>query len=165
MDAQCSRNLGQRQTDVVVEDHDRAVVDREMPKASLELVPVREVSRTVRHRRFHPDGLNGALVAPAPPVLIRGRAQEDPIQPRVEALDVAQLRKLPPAANKRLLDGILGQVLVAEDQPGNRVEAVDLAGGELPEGFSISPLRSLDKVSPHVRPPSSRRSFDRLLTL
>jgi len=104
-------------------------------------------------------------VTPSPTVLVGGRAHEDPVEPAIETLDVAQLGQLAPAPDERLLDGVLGEVRVAQDESGNRVEAVDLAGRELPEGFSIPALRSLDEILPHVRPPCSRRSFDRLLTL
>ena len=101
---------------------------------------------------------------PPAPELVGCRTHEDSVQPPVEALDVPQLGQLAPAADEGLLDGVLGEVRVAEDESGDRVEAVDLAGSELPEGFPIPAPRSFDEVLPHVRPPCSRRSFDRLLT-
>jgi len=78
---------------------------------------------------------------------------------------VKELRQLPPAPDERLLDGVLGEVRVAQDELADRVETVDLAGSQLPEGIPIAAPGSLQKVSPHARPPCSRRSFDRLLTL
>jgi len=74
---------------------------------------------------------------------------EDPIHPGVEAVDVAELRELPPAPDERLLNGVLGQVWVAQDEPGDRVEAVDLARGELPERLAVALSRSFDEVLSH----------------
>ena len=56
---------------------------------------------------------------------------------RIEALDVAELGQLAPAADEGLLDGILGEVRVSQDQTSDRVETVDLASGEQPERVSI----------------------------
>jgi len=148
-----------------MQNDDRAMIDREAPEASLQLIAVGTVTGPVANGGFHPDALNGTLVAPSPHVLVGSRPHEDPIEPAVEPLDVAQLWQLAPAADECLLDRVLGKVRVPKDEPGNCVEAVDLASGESPEGFSIPALRSFDEVPPYVGLPCSRRSFDRLLTL
>ena len=58
--------------------------------------------------------------------LIRDSANEDPIQPAVEAIDIAQVWRLPPAANERLLHRVVGVIGIAHDQPGDNQEALDL---------------------------------------
>jgi hypothetical protein len=135
----------------VVEDHDRAVVDREAPEPTFELVPVRETACAVCHGRFHADRLHGRLMSAPASVLVRGRANEDPIQPGVEALHVPQFRQLAPAADEGLLNGVLGEMGVAQHEPGDRVEAVDLARGEQREGLPIPAPRSLDELLSHLR--------------
>ena len=122
--------------------------------------PVGTVRGAIADRRLHPDGPDGPIVSPPAPILVGRGPHQDPVQPAVEPLDVAQLGQLTPAADERLLDGVLGELRVAQDESGDRMEAVDLAGSELPEGLPIPEPRSLDEpcriwaavVAPVVRP-------------
>jgi hypothetical protein len=137
------------QSDVVVEHHDGSVVDRQAFEAGLELVAVRDVSTPIRDGRFGARRLDGDLEPPPPVDLVLRGTDEDPVQPAVEAGDVAELGELAPAPDERLLDRILGEIRVAQHEPGDRVEAVHLARGELPERLAVTLPRSFDEVLSH----------------
>jgi hypothetical protein len=50
---------------------------------------------------------------------------------------------------KRLLHGIGGVLVVAEDEPGRPEEPIGRAGGQRREGIEVSPLRPNHEVSLH----------------
>ncbi len=52
---------------------------------------------------------------PATPRFGVARVDEDPMEPRLEAIEVAQGGKLPPHLDEGHLDGVLGEVRVAQD--------------------------------------------------
>jgi hypothetical protein len=133
-----------------MEDDDRPMVDRQLAKALLELVTVGDVRRGVSFARLVRECPDIRLV-PAPPLqLVRGCANQDPIRPAVEPLDVAQLGKLSPAADECLLDSILGKIGVPENEPRDDQEAVHLTRGKLSERLPVSLPRSLDEDLPHA---------------
>ena len=108
--------------------------------------------------------MNARSIEPAPGlVLVGGRVVQDPVQPGIELLDVAELRQLPSAPDERVLDRILGEVGVAEDQASDRVQPIALAGRETFERLPVAVLRSFDEFQPH-RPSSTARAgpVDRL---
>ena len=110
-----------------------------MPEPLLELVAVGDLAAAIRHGGgLRGDGLDDDLEPPPPADLVLGRVHEDPVHPGIEPIHLAELRELPPASDERLLDGVLGEVGVAQDQPGDRVEVVDLARGELPECLAVA---------------------------
>ena len=138
---------------------------RRVPEAPFQLVTIGEVMSAVRSRWLHREAPDVRLVAALAPELVSDRMHEDPIQPRVELFDVAQLGQLPPASDERFLDGVLGKVVIAQDQPRDRIEAVHLARGELAECLAVAAPRLFDEVLPHRGHLDSGRSPDRLLTL
>ena len=75
---------------------------------------------------------------------------EDPVQPTVESVDIAQLRELPPAPNECLLDCVFGERGVTEDEPGDREQAVDFGRGQPTEGLTIAVARLFDEFRPHA---------------
>jgi hypothetical protein len=91
----------------------------------------------------------------APTRILVGRGvHQDPVEPAVEPLDVSQLWKLSPAANEGLLYGIVGEVGVAQNEPRDGHEPIDLAGGQLAERLPIPAPRSFNEVLPHVDRPA-----------
>jgi hypothetical protein len=50
---------------------------------------------------------------------------------------------------ERILHGIGGVLVIAEDEPGRPEEPVSRAGGQCREGIEISPLRPNHEVSLH----------------
>jgi len=71
------------------------------------------------------------------------------IQPRLEALEVTEVRQATPRAQERLLRGVLRTVWVAQDAMGEGVAAIDVRGRESPEGVPIAARRPLHEVRLH----------------
>ena len=68
------------------------------------------------------------------------------VQPGVEPPGIAKTRQLPPAVDQRLLDGVLGEVGVAEDQASERVEAVERIRHQHVERVAIAVCRALHEL-------------------
>ena len=83
-------------------------------------------------------------------------AHEEPVRPGVEARRVAELRKVPPDGEQRLLRRVLGEVDVAQDPVRHRVESVARGDGEAREGLLVTVLRPSDQLGIHVLPPYRR---------
>lgn len=151
-DTQRSRSGGQRQADVLVQDDDRPMLDRKATEGLLDLVAIRAIPSAIRSRWLQVDRLYGRLEPPPATEFIRHGMHEDPVQPPIEPIDVAEFRQLPPAAHQRFLNSVLGKVRVAQDEPGDRMKPIDLARGELAEGFPVAAPRSVDEFLPHRVP-------------
>jgi hypothetical protein len=67
-------------------------------------------------------------------------AYEKPIRPGLKACRVAQLRKVPPDAQQRLLRRVFGEVEVAKDPMRYCVEPATDGHGEAREGLLITAL-------------------------
>lgn len=78
------------------------------------------------------------------------------MQPGVEAIEVAQSGQVPPAADERLLDGVLRAVWVLEDESGRGVQSTDRGACQHGEGVMIALACPLHEVSLHDRPWVSR---------
>jgi hypothetical protein len=63
---------------------------------------------------------------------------DEAVQPSVEPIWIAEGRKVPPRAKQRLLAGILGAMLVAQDPVGEGVAAIDVARGQRRERVAIA---------------------------
>jgi hypothetical protein len=50
------------------------------------------------------------------------------MDPGVETRGVAERREVTPAADERLLDGVLSAISVPENKSGDRIEAIDHGG-------------------------------------
>ena len=75
------------------------------------------------------------------------------VQPVVERRGVTQPRQAAPGPDERLLDGILGQLRVAEDEAGGGVQARAGRADELGEGVPVASPRSLHESDlVHDRP-------------
>src|SRR4029078_10561136 len=75
-------------------------------------------------------------------------ADEDAMQPGVEAIRVAKAAQVAPGDDERLLDRVVGEVAVVEHQLGNVEEAADRGGRELGERGPIASPCPLDPVQP-----------------
>src|SRR3954452_6223445 len=107
-----------------MEDHDRPVLDGQPTKPSLQLVAVPDPGEVVDGRTF--DWQDPKVRRPTPvrtPLGIAG-ADEDAIRPRLEPLRIAKPRQLAPDLEERLLRRVFGEVGLAEDPLGDRVEPV-----------------------------------------
>ena len=82
-------------------------------------------------------------------------AHEEPVRPGVKARRVAELRKVPPDGQQRLLRRVLGEVDVAQDPVRHRVEPVAGGDGEAREGLLVTVLCPDHEIGIHALPPMS----------
>ena len=106
---------------------------------------------------FHVDAM-----APEPARLIDAGADEQPVDPGIEAVRVPERGQITPGSDERVLDGVLGLFDIPEHEPGGGIQTGDRGACQLGEGVMIAPLRSLHEVSLHLAP---RRWRDRPATL
>jgi hypothetical protein len=105
-----------RQIEVVVQDHHRSVVEGEAAKAALELVAVDDRGQPIGPGRLV-SRQESKVRCPATllaSLRIAG-AKEDAIRPSLEAGRVAELRKVLPDAQQRVLRRVLGEIDVTQD--------------------------------------------------
>jgi len=146
-------DLYERQPEVVVQDEDRPLLDRELPERAFQLVAIGKGGAAIRCRwpghRQDPDV--GSPVTGPLRFVVAGM-DEDPMDPRLEAIRIPKLRKPAPGEDEGVLQRILGESRVAQDPLGDRVEGVADLVHQDGECFSVSPAGLLDEVSIHVGP-------------
>jgi hypothetical protein len=119
------------------------------PEAPFELVAIPEGADVIGRRRLSSDELDlpGKSTTVSP--LVVAGVDDQPVQPRVPTLWVAQTRKLSPGVLEGFLDGVFREVRIPEDQPGNGVEAVGGSGREDLEGLVVAASCRLDEIALH----------------
>ena len=100
-------------------------------------------------------------MAPEPARLIDAGAVQQPVEPGVEAVGAAQRGQVTPGSDERLLDGVLGLVGVAQDEPGGGVQPEDRGACQRGEGVMIAPSRSLHEFLLHHAPRRRHGRCDR----
>jgi hypothetical protein len=149
-DVEVHRDLGLRQAQVVVEDEDRSLLEGEPPEAPLELVAVVDGQDSGRLRLYvdveDPKVGGPSTAAPGLGVALVG---QDSVEPGLEAFGIPQGPHLSPRHDERGLDGVLGEIGVAQDPVRNRQAPVADLAGEGIEGLSIALLRAVDERSMH----------------
>ena len=111
LDVEDFGDLVEREVEVVVEDDHRVVVEGEMMEGSFELIAIDDrlefaLCRRVDIRKHADDGPATAFTT----ALGVAGAHEEPVRPGVKARRVAELGKVPPDRQQRLLRRILGEV-------------------------------------------------------
>ena len=91
-------------------------------------------------------------MAPQPARLIDAGAVQQAVEPGVEAVGTAQRGQVTPGPDERLLDGVLGLVGVAQDEPGGGIQPEDRGACQRGEGVMIAPSRSLHEFLLHHAP-------------
>src|SRR6185369_12489619 len=82
-----------------------------------------------------------------------------PMEPRFEAIGVAQRTQLPPGHDEGRLDGILGEVGVTQDPVRDpHAPVADLAGKGV-EGLLVTLLRPINELSMHSYAPVRRSAM------
>jgi succinyl-CoA synthetase, beta subunit len=125
----------------------------ETAEAAFELVAVGHRRRGVIDGRgvdrgqFHVEAM-----APEPARLIDAGAVQQTVEPGVEAVGAAQCGQVTPGSDERLLDGVLGLVGIAQDEPGGSVQPDDRGACQHGEGVMIAPSRSLHEFLLHHAP-------------
>jgi hypothetical protein len=77
---------------------------------------------------------------------------EDFASPRLEAVWVAQCRELSPDGDEGALQGVLGEMGVAQDPHGERVHRVAGQLDQRSECFAIASLCPFDEISHRLAP-------------
>ena len=103
-------------------------------------------------------------MAPEPARLIDTGADEQPMEPGVETIGAAQCGQVTPSSDERLLDGVLGLVGIAQDEPGGSVQPEERGACQRGEGVMIAPLCPFDEVSLVHDSPWSLRNHSVALT-
>lgn len=62
---------------------------------------------------------------------------KDPVDPGVESVDLAELRKLPPGCHEGVLHGVLGPAEIAQDPMRNGEEPISRATGDRGERLFV----------------------------
>jgi len=113
-----------------MEDEDRALLEGQPPEGALELVAVVDSEELARLGRLldrkDADVRRPATVAPGLGVALVG---QDPMEPGLEAVGIAQRAKLAPGRDQRGLHRVVRQVGIAQDPVRNRHASIaDRAG-------------------------------------
>ena len=129
-------------------EHDHGpVLGAKPPEAAIDGVPVRDGPGAVvldpRRRQLHPARRVAALAI----CLAVDAANQDPVQPGVEAVKVAKAAQVPPAEDERFLDGLVRKVAVAKHELGDVEQSADRRSGKLGERRAIACPRPLDQLS------------------
>ena len=90
----------------------------EMLEASDELIVVLDRARVVSARRIDPEERDLDRLAHPAPSLIRTRVHEQPVEPRVPALGIAQKGKPAPGLDEGILHRVLSLVCIPQDEAG-----------------------------------------------
>ena len=143
-------DLGRLVANEVAEDQDRALVRLEPPEAAIELISIGDAQQLVRRGRIvdreHvqvrdplalPTGFGDADVG------------EEPVDPRVEPVRIAEARQVTPGDHQRFLQGILGPVDVTQDPMGDREEAAASKADQVDECRLIASLGRHDEIAIH----------------
>jgi hypothetical protein len=146
VDAESLGDLGEWQPDEVVEHEDGPMLDAQAAESTFQLVTVLDGKDVVAFRGEvhgeHPDG--GRPPSAAAGLGVAG-ADQDLVEPRLEPGGVSERAELAPRLDEGRLDGILGQVGVAEDPARDGLASVTAPSSQLVEGVAVATLGLLDE--------------------
>lgn len=115
-DAEQVGDLDEGQPEVVVQDEDRPLVDRDAPEGALQLVAVGDSRTLVRGRRpgrrQDPDARRPMTRALR---LVVAGVDQDPMDPGLETVRIAKVRETAPGQDEGVLQSVLRQAGVAQD--------------------------------------------------
>ena len=136
-----------------MKDDERPPLRLEAAEATFELVAVGQGRRgVVRAGGIDLGQFDVDPMAPEPARLIDAGAVQQAVEPGVETLGAAQGGQVTPGSDERLLDGVLGLVGIAQDEPGGGVQPEDRGACQRGEGVMIAPPRSLHEFLLHHAP-------------
>ena len=124
-----------------MQDEDRSLLDRQAPEHALELVAIHDGHQAIRTGRpVDRQDSDVGRPCPATPGLGVAGMDDHLADPGFEAVWVAQGGKLAPDRDEGPLQGILGQIAVAQDPDGQRVRPVTDQLDQCPERLAIAAL-------------------------
>ena len=108
-----------------MQDEDRALLDRQASERPVERIAVVDGDEVIRTRRpVDRQDSDIGRPRPATPGLGVAGVDEHLADPGVEAIRVAEGRELAPDGDEGTLQGVLRQIVVAQDPRGERVHPV-----------------------------------------
>ena len=150
-DAERLGDLGRLESDVVAQDEDRALFRPESPEATFEKVaPGHGLGGVGGHRcdggiEWHQMDRGAARRARE----LETDADQDPRRPGLEPVGLAQARQFAPRDDERPLDGVVGEIDVAEDPSRDPEQAVPMRPDQDREGVLVTALGQLHEVVIH----------------
>ena len=137
-----------------MQDKDRSLLEGEPAIRPLELIAVGDGVAPIRGRRSvdrqdPDDGRPGT----SPCGLVVTRMDEDPMDPRLEAVRIAKMREPPPGEHEGVLQRVLGETAVAQDPVGDRIQRITDLVHQDGERLAITRASPLDEVS--IQPSTS----------
>lgn len=133
-----------------MQDEDGALLPRESPEGTLELVAPGDAHLRVVHRRHvDRDQAKPRLPAPRVPDLGIASADQKSVKPGFQAAVIAQRGQLAPRDQEGLLDRVLRSAGVAQDPIRDGVEPIAELRDERRERFLVAPLRTIHEVWAH----------------
>lgn len=147
-------DLGRFVANEVAEHQDRAFVRGEPPEATVELVSIRDAQELIRSRR----AVDREHVQVADPLALPAGfgdadVREEPVEPGVEPVRIAEARQVTPGDHQRVLQGILGPIDIPEDPMRNREEAATAEADQVDERRLVTSLGCLYEIAIHRRLP------------
>ncbi len=136
--------------EVVVEHEDRPLVGRQPPEPAFEQLPVGHAEQVVGRGRSV-DRQHSKVRRPAALARRLGDADVDDeaLEPRIEAVRIADAPEVTPGDHQRVLEGILGPIDVAQDPLGDREESVGPRADQVDVRLPIPVPCRLDEIAIH----------------
>ena len=123
------------------------MVDRQLQEGPLELVAIRKSGDCVDvHWGIDLEDKDLSRPSTLGAGVVLAGAQEEPMEPCIEALGFAQAGQIAPGADEGLLDDVFRGISIAEDASRDRVQAVVCGAGNSVEGPAIALLCAFDQV-------------------
>ena len=149
-DAEGLGDLRRRVSEVVVQHEDRPLFGRQPAEPTLEQVPIGHREELIGSGRSV-DRQDPKVRGPMSLAHSLGDTDidEEALEPRIEAVRIAEAPKVTPGDHKRVLEGILGPIDVAEDPLGGREEVVLANADQVDIRRPIPVPCRLDEIAVH----------------
>ncbi len=129
-------------------DNDRPLLGLQPLQRGIEQVAVGNSRSDVADGRpIERQQLDLDRAAASPPDDVDAGSEDQAVQPRLEAIGIAEGRQAPPGGEEPLLDRVSRELVVPEDQAGCRVQPRDERAGKHGKGVMIASPRPLDELS------------------
>ena len=127
------------------------LIGLQTPEAAFQLVAIGGGLAAVGLCRLEPKDPDLRGARSMAPTLVGARIHEQPMQPGIEPIGIAQAGQLSPGLDEGFLDCVLGQLDVAEHEAGDPKETVAGGAREDLEGLVITAPGRLHESSRHPR--------------
>ena len=129
-------------------DNDRTLLGLQPLQRGIEQVAVGDGRSDVADgRAIERQQLDLDRAAASPPDDVNAGSEHQAVQPRLEAIGIAEAWQAPPRGKEPFLDRVSRELVVPEDQAGCRVQPRDERAGKHGEGVMIASPCPLDELS------------------